>query len=87
MVNDLNEQIAYLRTSVIGLLIEECASVFLANEEEILSGSFNGTLIRHLSQTTATAYNACSHLPFKISIAQRMCLTSSWPDTESSVSC
>src|SRR5690554_5267055 len=60
MVNDLNEQIAYLRTSVIGLLIEECASVFLANEEEILSGSFNGTLIRHLSQTTATAYNACS---------------------------
>ena len=59
MVNDLNEQIAYLRTSVIGLLIEVRIGL-PANEEEILSGSFNGTLIRHLSQTTATAYNACS---------------------------
>ncbi|MDD2327254.1 MAG: dNTP triphosphohydrolase [bacterium] len=60
MVNDVNEQIAYLRTSVIGLLIEECASIFLANEEEILSGRFTGSLIRHLSPAVAEAYCACS---------------------------
>jgi dGTPase len=60
MVSDLNEQIAYLRTSVIGLLIEECASVFMENESDILSGSFSGTLIKHLSPAVAAAYNACS---------------------------
>ena len=60
MVSDLNEQIAYLRTSVIGLLIEECASVFMENESDILSGSFSGTLIKHLSPAVAAAYSACS---------------------------
>ncbi|KUK76932.1 MAG: Uncharacterized protein XD92_0991 [Proteiniphilum acetatigenes] len=60
MVSDLNEQIAYLRTSVIGLLIEECASIFLANEQAILSGSFRGSLIKHLSLASSAAYRACS---------------------------
>ena len=60
MVSDLNEQIAYLRTSVIGLLIEECASIFLANEPAILSGSFSGSLIKHLPLGSSAAYRACS---------------------------
>ena len=29
IVNDINEQIAYLRSSVIGLLVRECTRVFL----------------------------------------------------------
>lgn len=60
MVSDVNEQIAYLRTSVIGQLIEECASVFMANEEMILAGDFSGSLIRHLTPVAKAAYNACS---------------------------
>ena len=40
IVNDTNEQIAYLRSSVIGLLIRECTRVFLEHEQEILSGTF-----------------------------------------------
>lgn len=60
LVSDLNEQIAYLRTSVIGLLVEECTSIFMANEEKILSGTFTGSLIRHLSPGAMAAYGACS---------------------------
>ena len=38
IVTDVNEQIAYLRSSVIGALIKECTRVFVEHEEEILSG-------------------------------------------------
>lgn len=50
IVKDTNEQIAYLRSSVIGLLIKECTQVFLNNETEILSGTFEGALIKHISE-------------------------------------
>ena len=48
IVNDTNEQIAYLRSSVIGLLIRECTRVFLEHEQEILSGTFEeaGSIFR-----------------------------------------
>jgi len=55
-VSDKNEQIAYLRSSVIGLLIKECTQVFLANEESILQGEFEGALIKHICERAATAY-------------------------------
>ena len=38
IVSDTNEQIAYLRSSVIGLLIGECTQAFLNNEARILEG-------------------------------------------------
>lgn len=60
IVNDTNEQIAYLRSSVIGLLIKECTQVFLANEAQILSGAFNGALIKHISERPADAYKQCT---------------------------
>lgn len=50
MVKDKNEQIAYLRSSVIGLLVDECAQAFLNNEAAILDGTFNGSLINHISE-------------------------------------
>ncbi|NDV79628.1 dGTP triphosphohydrolase [Dysgonomonas sp. 511] len=49
-VSDVNEQIAYLRSSVIGLLVDECSKVFLDNEEPILQGRFEKTLIKHISE-------------------------------------
>ena len=59
-VTDVNEQIAYLRSGVIGLLVDECSKVFLANEESILSGSFSGSLIDRISPLSLNAYHACS---------------------------
>lgn len=60
IVSDINEQIAYLRSSVIGLLIRECAQAFLTHEKEILEGSFTGSLIKHISFCPAQAYSHCA---------------------------
>ena len=65
IVNDTNEQIAYLRSSVIGLLIKECTRAFLDNETEILSGTFEGPLIKHISERPEKAYKHCSEVSFK----------------------
>lgn len=59
-VKDKNEQIAYLRSSVIGLLIRECTNIFLNNEERILAGTFEGALIKHISERPAKAYEHCA---------------------------
>ena len=56
-VNDKNEQIAYLRSSVIGLLVDECSKVFTSGEEIILKGEFSGSLISHISALPRQAYN------------------------------
>ena len=61
-VSDINEQIAYLRSCVIGLLINECAQTFLENEEKILEGEFEGSLIKHISELPAKTYKHCEAL-------------------------
>ena len=61
-ITDTNEQIAYLRSSVIGLLIRECIKVFVNNEAEILQGCFNSTLIKSISEKPLTAYKQCSKM-------------------------
>jgi len=65
MVTDVNEQIAYLRSSVIGQLIDECSAVFVENEEAILNGTFTSSLIKKLPQHSAEAYETCSQTAFK----------------------
>ena len=65
IVNDTNEQIAYLRSSVIGLLIRECTRVFLEHEQEILSGTFEEALIKHISERPAKAYKHCAEVSIK----------------------
>lgn len=62
IVSDTNEQIAYLRSCVIGRMIQECTQAFLEHEEEILSGTFEGTLIKHISERPAEAYKHCAHV-------------------------
>lgn len=64
IVSDTNEQIAYLRSSVIGLLIKECTRIFLEQEAEILSGAFTDPLIKCISQRPAQAYKHCSEISF-----------------------
>lgn len=65
IVSDINEQIAYLRSCVIGLLIRECVAAFLDNEEEILAGDFSGSLIRHIAPLPASAYGRCTEVAFR----------------------
>ncbi|MEG2573901.1 MAG: deoxyguanosinetriphosphate triphosphohydrolase [Bacteroides sp.] len=65
IVTDVNEQIAYLRSSVIGLLIKDCTRVFLENEEQILKGTFEGTLIKHISERPKEAYAHCAAVSFE----------------------
>lgn len=64
MVSDTNEQIAYLRTSAIGVLVKECVCTFIEHEENILEGSFDGTLISHLPERVKEAYENCSRTAF-----------------------
>lgn len=65
IVTDINEQIAYLRSSVIGLLVDECARVFITNEDEILEGKFEGALIKHISSLPKDAYRIATDVSTK----------------------
>ena len=62
MVTDVNEQISYLRSKLVGVLVEECTQVFLDNEKAILDGTFNGSLIKHISPTPREAYSRLAAL-------------------------
>ena len=59
-VSDSNEQIAYLRATVIGILVQECTKIFIENENSILEGNFNGTLFKHINQPLKEAYEKCT---------------------------
>lgn len=64
-VHDLNEQIVYLRSVAINCLEGECVNVFVENEEKILAGEFEGSLIDHISDVTRQAYLRCEALSYK----------------------
>ena len=69
LVADVNEQIAYLRATIIGILIRECTRVFVENEEAILDGTFEGALINHIDAPLSDAYKQCS----KVAIEKIYC--------------
>ena len=54
MVDDTNEQIAYLRSCI-----------FLKNEEDILSGTYNTPLIDNICDQAKAAYETCSKTAYK----------------------
>jgi dGTPase len=64
-VTDDNEKIVYLRACVIGKLENECVRVFVEHEEDILNGTFEGSLIDHVSPMTSEAYKRCCELSLK----------------------
>lgn len=59
-LDDPNEQIGYLRSKVIGVLVAECARVFAEQEDQIMSGRFAGSLVQHIESRAAAAYAQCS---------------------------
>jgi len=65
IVTDTNEQIAYLRATVIGELIKECTKVFADNEEALLAGTFEKSLITNMSPLLYAAYQKSVDLSFK----------------------
>jgi dGTPase len=60
LVTDENEQLAYLRSTVIGHLVDECTRVFIENEQSILSGRYHCPLIQSIEPHADAAYKACS---------------------------
>lgn len=64
VVTDKNERIAFLRAGIINKLINACADVFCENYDAIMRGEYNGSLIKGLSGTNLSAYNACTSLAY-----------------------
>ncbi len=64
-VADPNEKIVYLRSCVVGLLVQECAKTFVEHENEIMEGRFEGSLIDNISPLPKEGYKRCSELAFK----------------------
>ena len=65
MVRDTNERIAYLRSCIIGLLVDECTQVFLDNEDALLQGTYDRPLIKGVSDVAAKAYKICSNVAYE----------------------
>lgn len=65
LISDRNEQIGYLRSKAINLMVEEAASIFLDSETEILSGKLSRPLIRLSSPRIVEAYDRCSQVAWE----------------------
>lgn len=61
-IDDPNERIGYLRSCVIGKLVNCCVDVFVENEETILRGEFQGQLLDHIPATEREAFSRCVDL-------------------------
>ena len=61
-LTDPNEIIQYFRASVIGRLENECVKTFMDNEQQILEGCFEGSLIDHIAPLQREAYQQCTRI-------------------------
>ena len=61
-LTDDNEKVQYLRACVIGKLENECVRTFIVHEEEILAGTFQGSLIDHIAPLQRDAYRQCTQI-------------------------
>lgn len=58
-IADTNEQLAYLRSCVIGKLVDECAKAFVEHEQQILEGELVPDLTDLLPEQEHKAFKAC----------------------------
>lgn len=61
-VDDPNERIVYLRSCVIGTLVDCCARAFVEHEDEIMEGRFKGSLLGCIPEREKEGYAACARL-------------------------
>ncbi len=64
-ISDPNEKIGYLRSCVIGTLVNACSEAFIANEPAILRGELEGSLLRHIPALERDAYERCNKLSWE----------------------
>ncbi len=64
-LDDPNEKIAYLRSCIIGHLVEACARTFADHEAEILAGTFEGPIINRIPAPASEGYRACVKLSWQ----------------------
>lgn len=65
-LEDSNEQLAYLRSCVVGLLVNACADAFVEHEQQILAGELQPALVAMTDNQIAQAYKNC----VKLSVSQ-----------------
>lgn len=58
-VTDKNEQVVYFRACAVGKLESLCVDAFVENEEAILNGTFEGSLIDHIPELQKKNYRHC----------------------------
>ena len=58
-LTDENEKVVYMRACVIGKLENECVAAFIEHEDDILNGTFKGSLIDHINECQRKAYKEC----------------------------
>lgn len=61
-IADKNEKVVHLRSCIVSELVKECSLVFFEHEEEIMTGTFEGCLIDHISPKPLQAYRACTQV-------------------------
>ncbi len=61
-LKDPNEQVGYLRSNVIGAMVEDCAKVFVEREIPILEGTETGALVEKMDPRLSESYARCSEL-------------------------
>lgn len=59
---DLNDQMVYYRSCVIGALERACVQVFVEHEQDLLDGTFKGSLIDHVPERLSNAYKYCQEV-------------------------
>ena len=64
-VTDQNEQVVYFRACAVGKLENACVDVFVSHEDEILAGTFCGSLIDHIAEPMNAAYKACEATSYR----------------------
>ena len=64
-ITDDNEKVVYMRACAIGKLESECARAFVDNEDAILDGRLEGSLIDHIDPVVAAAYRHCCDVSFR----------------------
>jgi len=64
-VSDINEQMAFLRATVIGKLVGACTQIFFEREEVILKGEFKGSLIDYLDGHLGAAMKRCQQTAYE----------------------
>jgi dGTPase len=64
-IEDTNEKVAFLRAIVIGKLTAECQEAFMKNEDAILSGTYEKSLISDMSETAQNALQRIAEYSLK----------------------